>query len=62
MSTRQSTAVHVPTDPFPQIYQGIPVRIRDIRLKIDRPETIINPTNCDPMTIGRPPHRSRRRR
>lgn len=47
----ESTAIHVLSDPFPQIYQGIPVRIRDIRLKIDKPETIKNPTNCDPMEI-----------
>ena len=28
------------------------MRIRDIRLKIDRPELILNPTNCDPKTIS----------
>jgi hypothetical protein len=49
---RTTTAVKVVTDPFPQIYQGIPVRIRDIRLKIDRNDTILNPTNCDPAFIG----------
>jgi Domain of unknown function DUF11 len=49
---RTTTAVKVATDPFPQIYQGIPVRIRDIRLKIDRDDTILNPTNCNPMSIG----------
>lgn len=49
---RATTAVTVATDPFPQIYQGIPVRIRDIRLKIDSQDTILNPTNCDPKTIG----------
>jgi hypothetical protein len=47
----ESTAIHVLSDPFPQIYQGIPVRIRDIRLKIDRPGTMKNPTNCNPMSI-----------
>ena len=26
----------VTTDPFPQIFKGIPVRIRDIRVKVDR--------------------------
>ena len=49
---RSTTAVKVSTDPFPQIYQGIPVRIRDIRLKIDRNQVMLNPTNCDPKTIG----------
>jgi hypothetical protein len=34
------------TDPLPQIVQGIPVRIRDIRLHLDRPDFILNPTSC----------------
>jgi hypothetical protein len=34
------------TDPFPQIFQGIPVRIRDIRLNLDRPGFTLNPTSC----------------
>jgi uncharacterized repeat protein (TIGR01451 family) len=41
----------ISTDPFPQIYKGIPVRIRDIRVSADTPQTIINPTSCDPMAI-----------
>jgi hypothetical protein len=41
----------VSTDPFPQIDQGIPVRLRDIRVKVDRPRTTINPTSCDPMAV-----------
>jgi len=48
----ETTEIHVLTDPFPQIYQGIPVRIRDIRLKIDKPELIKNPTSCQPRTIN----------
>jgi hypothetical protein len=47
-STAQAT---IQTDPFPQIYEGIPVRIRDIRVKADRPDTILNPTSCDLMGI-----------
>jgi hypothetical protein len=42
----------ISTDPFPQIFEGIPVRIRDIRVKADVPETIINPTSCDPMAVS----------
>jgi hypothetical protein len=34
------------SDPFPQIFQGIPVRIRDIRLNLDRPNFTLNPTSC----------------
>ncbi|HUC07652.1 MAG TPA: hypothetical protein VMR96_06145, partial [Solirubrobacterales bacterium] len=34
------------TDPFPQIVQGIPVRIRDIRLNLNRRNFTLNPTSC----------------
>ena len=36
----------VVSDPLPQILKGIPVRIRDVRVSIDRPEFMFNPTNC----------------
>jgi hypothetical protein len=41
--TAQGTAL---SDPFPQVLQGIPVRIRDIRLNLDRPDFTLNPTSC----------------
>jgi uncharacterized repeat protein (TIGR01451 family) len=44
--------VSVQTDPFPQIFQGIPVRIRDIRVDVNRPQTMLNPTSCDPMQVS----------
>jgi hypothetical protein len=28
------------------------LRVRDVRLKVDRPQTTINPTNCEPMAVG----------
>jgi hypothetical protein len=34
------------SDPIPHIIQGIPVRLRDIRVYVDRPEFVLNPTNC----------------
>jgi hypothetical protein len=39
------------SDPFPQIFQGIPVRIRDIRLQLDRPGFTLNPTSCTEKQI-----------
>jgi hypothetical protein len=39
------------SDPFPQIFQGIPVRIRDIRLNLDRRDFTLNPTSCAPKQI-----------
>jgi hypothetical protein len=40
------------SDPIPHILQGIPLRVRDIRVNVDRPDFTLNPTSCDPMTIG----------
>lgn len=34
------------SDPLPQIFQGIPVRIRDLRLDLGRPDFTLNPTSC----------------
>ena len=46
--TAQITAV---SDPFPTILHGVILRARDVRLRIDRPETMINPTSCEPMSV-----------
>ncbi|HVD40506.1 MAG TPA: hypothetical protein VNC16_05830 [Solirubrobacterales bacterium] len=35
------------SDPLPHIIQGIEVHLRDIRVYLDRPEFMFNPTNCD---------------
>ncbi|HXQ89322.1 MAG TPA: hypothetical protein VN733_06740, partial [Solirubrobacterales bacterium] len=40
------------SDPFPTILQGVILRVRDVRLRIDRPETTLNPTSCDPTQVG----------
>ncbi len=34
------------SDPIPHIIQGIPVHLRDIRAYNDRPQFVLNPTNC----------------
>jgi hypothetical protein len=36
---------------FPRILQGIQVRLRDIRVFVDKPEFILNPTSCEPMAV-----------
>jgi len=38
-------------DPLPQILGGIPLRLRSVRINLDRPEFTINPTNCDPFSV-----------
>jgi hypothetical protein len=36
---------------MPQIIGGVPIRMRSIRVNIDRPEFTINPTNCSNFTV-----------
>jgi len=40
------------SDPIPHIIQGIPVHARDIRVEIDRPEFVLNPTNCKRTSVA----------
>jgi hypothetical protein len=45
-ATARVTAV---SDPLPQILGGIPLRLRSIRIELDRPEFALNPTNCESL-------------
>jgi uncharacterized repeat protein (TIGR01451 family) len=47
-----STQVKAVSDPFPAILHGVILRVRDVRLRMDRPQTTINPTNCSPMSVN----------
>jgi hypothetical protein len=40
------------SEPFPSILQGIPLQLRDIRVNLDRPGFMINPTSCAAKTIS----------
>jgi hypothetical protein len=40
------------SDPLPHILEGIPLRLRSVRINLDRPNFAINPTNCDPFTVN----------
>ena len=46
--TAQITTV---SDPIPQVLRGIPVRIKDVRVDITRPEFTLNPTNCSELRV-----------
>jgi hypothetical protein len=35
------------SDPIPHIIKGIPVHARDIRVYVDKPNFVLNPTNCE---------------
>jgi hypothetical protein len=47
-----TAAATVVADPLPQYLQGIPVLAKDIRVSIDRPGFMVNPTDCTPTAIG----------
>jgi hypothetical protein len=40
------------SDPIPHIIDGIVVHVREIRVYMDREKFILNPTNCDRMSIA----------
>ncbi len=46
-----TTALTVTSDPFPQVIDGIPLRLRTANVTIDRPGFIFNPTNCAQLKI-----------
>jgi hypothetical protein len=39
------------SDPIPHIIRGIPLHLRDIRVRVDRPDFTRNPTSCDPSQV-----------
>jgi hypothetical protein len=47
-----TTQVSVKSDPLPTILEGIPLDVRSIEVKIDRNQFVLNPTNCEPMSLG----------
>jgi uncharacterized repeat protein (TIGR01451 family) len=48
----ESAKVKVVSDPIPTILQGIPLDVRSIAVKIDRPGFTLNPTSCEVMAIS----------
>jgi hypothetical protein len=46
-----TTQVTATADPLPQFLEGIPVAYRDVRVNVDRPDFMLNPTSCEPMKI-----------
>jgi hypothetical protein len=42
----------VVSDPLPTIIQGIPLRLRQVTVTVDRPGFMINPTSCTPSQLA----------
>jgi hypothetical protein len=47
-----STQITATSDPLPTILQGIPLRLRYIRIALDRQQFTVNPTNCNPFSVN----------
>lgn len=48
----ETARVRVVSDPLPQILEGVPVLYRTIRVEAARSEFTLNPTGCEPKSIG----------
>jgi hypothetical protein len=48
----ETAQVHAVSDPVPQALQNIPLDVRSVTVKIDRPNFALNPTSCDPMSVN----------
>jgi hypothetical protein len=50
--TAQVSIDSAASDPIPHLLAGIPIHLRDIRVYIDRPHFMLNPTNCEQFTAA----------
>lgn len=48
----RTAALSVTSDPFPTILKGVPLNIRDVRLSIDKPNFMVNPTSCATKSVA----------
>ena len=49
--TSQVTIDSAGSDPIPHILKGIPLRLRNIHIYVDRPEFTLNPTSCERFSV-----------
>jgi hypothetical protein len=49
---RHDSHITVVSDPLPTILQGIPLRIRQVTVDLDRPGFMLTPTSCAPMSVN----------
>lgn len=47
----ETARIHAVSDAIPQILEGIPLDVRSVVLRMDRPGFVLNPTSCDPMEL-----------
>jgi hypothetical protein len=49
---RNTAALRIVSDPMPTILEGIPLRLRQVKVTIDKPGFMVNPTSCSAKGIG----------
>jgi hypothetical protein len=50
--TAEVTADGASSDPLPHILAGIPLKVRDVRVYVDKDKFTLNPTSCDPFAVN----------
>jgi hypothetical protein len=48
----ETAKIAVRSDPIPTALQGIPLDVRSIAVQVSRPAFTLNPTSCEPMSLG----------
>jgi hypothetical protein len=48
----RTSAITVTSDPLPQSIDGIPFRLKTVKVDINRPEFMFNPTNCETQSVS----------
>jgi hypothetical protein len=53
---RETAQITAKSDPLPTILEGIPLDLRSVSVKMDRPSFTLNPTNCGRMSVDGTAH------
>jgi hypothetical protein len=48
---RHDAQLSIQTDPLPSILKGVPLRLRSLAIDIDRPNFMLNPTDCAAQSV-----------
>jgi hypothetical protein len=46
-----TAAATITSDPLPQIFDGVPLRVQTVNVTVDRQQFIFNPTNCEAKQV-----------
>ena len=49
---RETAEITTASDSIPQILDGVPLRLRNVLVNLDRPNFALNPTSCNPLAVG----------